>query len=150
MTVRVTKQSEMPYSCAQMYALVNDVERYADFLPYCTHTTIHYRHDDEVQATVTIAAMGMSKSYTTRNLLQQDKMIEIRLVEGPFKHLEGFWRFDPTEQGCTIQFDLEFEFSNRMMSMVIGPVFEEVSRQVFDAFCARAHEVYGDQRIVSV
>jgi len=96
-----------------------------------------------VQGTLVIAAAGMSKSFTTRNLLQQNKMIEIRLIDGPFKHLEGFWRFDPTESGgCQISFDLEFEFAGGLFSMLLGPVFEQVTNKMVDAFCQRAEELY--------
>jgi ribosome-associated toxin RatA of RatAB toxin-antitoxin module len=90
-----------------------------------------------------IAAAGMSKSFTTRNLHQINKMIEIRLVDGPFSHLEGFWRFDEVEEGSKISFDLEFEFAGKMLSMLLGPVFEQVTDKMVDAFCARAETLYG-------
>ena len=150
MTVVVRKNSEVPFSCAQMYALVNDVENYATFLPNCAESIVHHRDEDEVQATVVLSAMGFNKSFTTKNRLQPNKMIEIRLVDGPFSHLEGFWRFDATEKGCLISFDLEFEFATRMLGMMIGPIFEEITKKVFDAFRVRAQEVYGDQCINSI
>lgn len=138
----VKKSRIVPYSCEQMYALVNAIEHYQDFLPYCTQSTVHHRDEDEVQATLNIGAGGMSKSFTTRNRLQTNKMIEIRLVDGPFSHLEGFWRFDEAEGGCKISFDLEFEFAGRMFSMLLGPVFEQVTDKMVDAFCDRAEVVY--------
>jgi ribosome-associated toxin RatA of RatAB toxin-antitoxin module len=126
-----------------MYALVNEVEHYAEFLPYCMGSNVHHRDDDEVQATLMIGAGGMSKSFTTRNLLQVNKMIEIRLVDGPFSHLEGFWRFDEEDGGCKISFDLEFEFAGKIFSMLLGPVFDQVTDKMVDAFCDRAEVVYG-------
>ena len=117
MTV-VKRSREVPYSCEQMYQLVNDIEHYIEFLPYFSHSIVHHRDEDEVQATLVISAGGMSKSFTTRNRLQKNKMIEIRLIDGPFNHLEGFWRFDPTENGSMISFDLEFEFAGKMFSMI--------------------------------
>ena len=103
----VKKSRKVNFSCEQMYNLVNDVERYAEFLPYFSRSEVHHRDADEVQATLVIVAAGMSKSFTTRNRLQANKMIEIRLVDGPFSHLEGFWRFDPINgNGCLISFDL--------------------------------------------
>lgn len=138
----VKKSRVVKYSCQQMYDLVNDVEHYADFLPYCSQSVVHHRTDDEVQATLMIAAAGFSKSFTTRNLLQANKMIEIRLVDGPFSHLEGFWRFDEVDGGCQISFDLEFEFAGRMFSMLLGPVFEQVTDKMVDAFCDRAEIMY--------
>lgn len=142
MTV-VKKSRTVPYTCEQMYNLVNDIERYGEFLPYFSSSVVHHRDEDEVQATLNVTAVGMSKSFTTRNLLQANKMIELRLVDGPFSHLEGFWRFDETPEGCLISFDLEFEFAGRMFSMLLGPVFEQVTDTMVDAFCDRAKALYG-------
>lgn len=139
----VKKSRVVPYSCEEMFGLVNNVEQYAEFLPYCSQSIVHHRDQDEVQATLMIAAAGMSKSFTTRNRHQLNKMIEIRLVDGPFSHLEGFWRFDEEEGGCKISFDLEFEFAGRMFSMLLGPVFEQVTDKMVDAFCDRAEALYG-------
>ncbi len=141
MTV-VKKSRSVPYTCEQMYNLVNDVERYAEFVPYFAKSQVHHRDEDEVQATLSITAGGMSKSFTTRNRLQANKMIEIRLVDGPFSHLEGFWRFDETQEGCLISFDLEFQFAGRMFSMLLGPVFEQITDKMVDAFCDRAKQLY--------
>ncbi len=138
----VKRARTVPFSCAQMYRLVNEVEEYAAFLPYCVESKVHHRNDDEVQGTLVIGAGGMTKSFTTRNLLQANKMIEIRLIDGPFSHLEGFWRFDEADDGCTISFDLEFEFAGKFFSMVLGPVFDQVTDKMVDAFCDRAEIVY--------
>jgi len=139
----VKKSRTVVFSCEQMYNLVNDVERYAEFLPYFVESVVHHRDEDEVQATLSITAVGMQKSFTTRNRLQANKMIEIRLIDGPFSHLEGFWRFDETPEGCLISFDLEFDFAGRMFSMLLGPAFEQVTNKMVDAFCDRAEVLYG-------
>jgi ribosome-associated toxin RatA of RatAB toxin-antitoxin module len=139
----VKRSRTVSYSCEQMYALVNEVENYSEFLPYCTDSKVHHRDQDEVQATLVIGAAGMSKSFTTRNRLQVNKMIEIRLVDGPFSHLEGFWRFDHVDTGCKISFDLEFEFAGKIFSMLLGPIFDQVTDKMVDAFCDRAEVVYG-------
>lgn len=128
-----------------MFNLVNDIENYGQFLPYFSEGVVHHRDEDEVQATLVISAAGMSKSFTTHNRLQTNKMIEIRLVDGPFSHLEGFWRFDEVDEGgCHISFDLEFGFSGKVMAMFIGPVFEQVSEKMVDAFCQRAEDLYAE------
>ncbi len=139
----VKKSRCVNYSCEQMYNLVNDVENYAEFLPYFSKTEVHHRDADEVRATLVIAAAGMSKSFTTCNRLQTNKMIEIRLIEGPFSHLEGFWRFDEIPEGCQISFDLEFDVAGRMFSKLLGPVFEQVTDLMVDSFCDRAKEIHG-------
>lgn len=139
----VKKSRVTAYSCEEMYNLVNDVERYAEFLPYCEQSLVHYRNDDEVQATLVLAAGGMNKSFTTRNLLQRNKIIEIRLVDGPFSHLEGFWRFDEVEGGSLVSLDMEFDFAGRMLSLLVGPFFEQISSKMVDTFCDRAAALYG-------
>lgn len=142
MTV-VKRARTVTFSCEQMYRLVNEIEHYAQFLPYCTESKVHHRDNDEVQATLAIGAAGMAKSFTTRNRLQENKMIEMRLVDGPFSHLEGFWRFDEVENGgCLISFDLEFEFAGKIFSMLLGPVFDQVTDKMVDAFCDRAELIY--------
>lgn len=138
----VKRSRVVPFSCEQMYELVNRIEDYEHFLPYISKGIVHHRDDNEVQATLEIEAAGMTKSFTTRNRLQQNKMIEIRLVDGPFHHLEGFWRFDETTEGSMISFDLEFEFSSKMVSMFLGPIFEQIADKMVDSFCERAKECY--------
>lgn len=110
----VKKSRSVSYSCEQMYNLVNDIERYAEFVPYFSSGVIHHKDIDEIQATLSISAAGITKSFTTCNRLQANKMIEMRLVDGPFSHFEGFWRFDETPEGCTVSLDLEFDFAGRM------------------------------------
>ena len=139
----VKKSRAVSYSCEKMYNLVNDIESYGEFLPHFAKSVVHHRDQDEVQATLSISAAGVSKSFTTRNRLQANKMIEIRLIDGPFSHLEGFWRFDETPEGCLISFDLEFDFAGRMLSMLLGPIFEQVTDNIVDAFCERAKALYG-------
>ena len=85
----------------------------------------------------------MDKTFTTLNRMQKNKMIEMKLIDGPFKHLQGFWRFDALEEnGCKIALDLEFEFSNRVMSLAFGPIFSQIADSMVDAFCKRAVAVY--------
>jgi ribosome-associated toxin RatA of RatAB toxin-antitoxin module len=138
----VKRSRTVAFTCEQMFDVVNDVQHYSEFLPYCTDSKEHHRNDDEVQATLIIGAAGMSKSFTTRNLLQANKMIEIRLVDGPFNHLEGFWRFDEVQGGCKISFDLEFEFAGKILSMLLGPIFDQITDKMVDAFCERAEVIY--------
>lgn len=127
-----------------MYALVNDIESYSQFLPWCRSSHILAQGMDELKASIEIAHGGLHKSFTTLNRLQRDKMIEMRLVEGPFRHLEGYWRFDTLgEQACKVSLDLDFEFSNRLVGMAMGPVFSQIANTLVDAFCKRARDVYG-------
>lgn len=142
----VKQSRSVSYTCEQMFEIVHNVQHYSEFLPHCSESVVHHRDDDEMQATLVISAAGMTKSFTTRNRHQWNKMIEIRLVDGPFSHLEGFWRFDEEDDGCRISFDLEFEFSGRMLSMLLSPVFEQVTDKMVEAFCKRAEEIHGSPK----
>lgn len=140
----ISKSALVPYSAAEMYALVNDVESYPRFLPWCRSTRVLSRNDDEVRATIELARGAIQKSFTTCNRLQKDKMIEIRLVEGPFQHLEGFWRFDMLDDRASkVSLDLDFEFSSRLISLALGPVFSQIVNTLVDSFQKRAVQVYG-------
>lgn len=140
----ISRSALVPYTPAQMFELVDDVESYPQFLPWCRDAKVLARDEDEVRAALDIAYGGLHKSFTTLNRLQHNKMIEIRLVSGPFKRLEGFWRFDGLgEDGSKVSLDLEFEFSGRLLSMTFGPVFGQIANSMLDAFVRRAESVHG-------
>lgn len=143
----INRHAIVPYTPAQMYALVDAIEAYPEFLPWCKGAREWSRDEDQVKASIDLAKGGLQKSFTTLNRLQHNKMIEMRLVEGPFRHLEGFWRFEPLggEQACKVKLDLEYEFSNALLSMTVGPVFNQVANTLVDAFCQRAQTIYGKQ-----
>jgi len=140
----ISKSALVPYTPAQMFALVDDIEAYPRFLPWCRRSRVLSRNEDEVRATLELSKGGVEKAFTTCNRNQKDKMIEIRLLDGPFKRLDGYWRFDALgEDGCKISLDLEFEFASRMLDMVVGPVFSQIANSLVDAFMKRAVDVYG-------
>lgn len=139
----INRSRVVTYSCEQMYHLVNDVKKYHEFLPHFDEAIVHHQDDDELCATLVISFSGMKKSFTTRSRLQQNKMIEIRLVDGPFSHLEGFWRFNEVDEGCLVMFDLEYQFSSRMVAMLVEPFFEPMATKMLDAFCMQAEVLYG-------
>ncbi|HEY0722109.1 MAG TPA: type II toxin-antitoxin system RatA family toxin [Gammaproteobacteria bacterium] len=140
----IQKSALVPYSAAQMFALVDDIEAYQQFLPWCRSSQVLARGEDEVRATIEIAHGSLRKAFTTRNRMQRDKMIEMRLEEGPFRHLEGFWRFDTLgEQASKVSLDLDFEFSSKLVGLAMGPVFSQIANSLVDAFSKRAVQVYG-------
>ncbi|MFO7592820.1 MAG: type II toxin-antitoxin system RatA family toxin [Pseudomonadota bacterium] len=140
----ISKNALVPYSATEMYDLVNDVASYSQFLPWCRSSTVLSQSEDEIRATIEIAHGSLRKSFTTCNRLQKNKMIEMRLEKGPFKHLEGFWRFDTLgEQACKVSLDLDFEFSNKLVGMAMGPIFSQIANTLVDSFSTRAVEVYG-------
>lgn len=143
----LNRSALVPYSPAEMFALVDDIESYPKFLPWCRATEIHSRDTDEVYATIEIARGAIHKSFTTHNRMQKNKIIEMRLIKGPFHHLEGFWRFDPIgeNEGCRVSLAMEFEFSNRLISLAFGPIFSEITASLVDSFCNRAKDCYGQR-----
>lgn len=144
MTV-IQRTAVVPFTPAQMFNLVNAIEDYPQFIPWCRATHILSRNEDEVKATLDFAKGAIQKSFTTLNRLQQDKMIEIRLIEGPFHHLEGFWHFDALPEGSTqISLDMEFEFANKLLGLAFSPVFHQAANTLVDVFSKRAEEVYGN------
>jgi ribosome-associated toxin RatA of RatAB toxin-antitoxin module len=145
----ISRQAIVPYSAAQMFALVNAIESYPDFLPWCRSSEILSQYQDEVRARLDLSRGGLQKSFTTCNRLQPDKMIEIRLIDGPFEHLQGMWRFQPLSadgSGCQILFDLEFKFAGKLVDMAFGPIFQQIANSLVDAFCQRAHALYGNRQ----
>lgn len=140
----VQKSALVPYSAADMFALVNDIESYPHFLPWCRSSAVLSSDEDEVLASIEMHKGAVHKSFTTRNRLQKDKMIEIRLLEGPFLRLEGFWRFQALRSdACKVSLDLEFDFASPLLQTVIGPVFRQIANSLVDAFCKRAAQLYG-------
>jgi ribosome-associated toxin RatA of RatAB toxin-antitoxin module len=132
------------YTPTQMFELVNAIEQYPEFLPWCKSTTVHSRTEEEVRASIVISKKGVQQSFTTLNRLQPNKMIEVRLIEGPFRRLQGYWHFEAVgEEGCQITFNLEFEFTSKLIGFTVGPLLEKVAHSFIDAFHQRAKEVYG-------
>lgn len=140
----VNRNAILPYSAPQMFALVNDVEAYPDFLPWCKASKIIKQTTDEVCASLTLKKGAIEKDFTTCNRIQINKMIEVKLLNGPFKHLEGFWQFEAiSESSCRVILNLEFEFANKFISLAFGAVFQQVTQTLIDAFIERAAEKYG-------
>jgi len=143
----IRKSALVPYSADAMFALVADVEAYPEFLPWCGGARLLSKDEDTMTASIEIAYGGIRKTFTTRNRFQPGKMMELRLVEGPFKHLHGYWLFQALdEHACKVSFDIEFEFSNRLVKMALGPIFETIASELVDQFHRRARALYGEGR----
>jgi ribosome-associated toxin RatA of RatAB toxin-antitoxin module len=144
--MRVVHKTEIvPYSAAQMYRLVNDIESYPDYLPWCRETTVFSRSEHEVRASIQLARGAVHHSFSTLNQMQPNQRIEVQLLEGPFKHLKGLWLFeDLGDAGCRINFNLEFVLSNRILDMAVGPVLEKIANTFVEAFTERAAKIYGE------
>jgi coenzyme Q-binding protein COQ10 len=140
----IHRSAIVPYSAHQMFELVADIPSYPKFLPWCGGARINSTQGDEVIAAIDIAYSGVHRTFSTRNLLQRDKMMEIQLLEGPFSYLQGFWQFKSLdEQSCKISLDLEFDVANRIVGLALTPVFSNIANQLVDRFHRRAMELYG-------
>ena len=141
---KVNKSALVNYSCQEMYQLVCNIDDYQNFLPWCSGSKITKQEDDFVEATVEISHGSLKKAFTTQNANRANEQIKMTLVDGPFKSLDGYWRFQPLgESGCKVSLDLDFEFSNRLVAMAIGKVFNAIASSQVDSFAKRAVEIYG-------
>lgn len=140
----VEKSVLIAHSAQQMFDLVDRVEDYPQFLPWCNRTELKYRDESRTAATLFINYHSVKSHFTTENDKQAPTLMTIRLIDGPFRRLEGAWRFRAlNETACKIEFQLSYEFSSRMFEKVIGPVFSHIANTFVDAFVRRAEQVYG-------
>ncbi len=127
-----------------MFDLVNDVTAYPEFLPWCRSTRVWWADSEQVKATIELAKGHLHKSFTTLNRISRGEFIAMHLVDGPFKRLDGLWRFTAVgDGGCRVSLALEFEFASRLLRLAIGPIFIQITNTMVDAFVKRADEVYG-------
>jgi len=140
----VNRSVLVAYSPQQMFALVDAVERYPEFLPWCGGTSVMQRDEATTRATVLIHYRGIKHSFTTENAKQAPHEMVIRLVEGPFRALDGRWRFvQLADRGCKIEFRLHYEFSSKLLEKLVGPVFSYIANTLVEAFVKRAERLYG-------
>ena len=146
----VKKSVLLWYSPSEMYRLVTDCDAYPAFLPWCERAEVHERSDNAETVRLHLHYAGLRHAFTTRNVHEQDRMVDMKLVDGPFSVLEGTWRFTPlgsTEpvQACRIEFDLAYAFASRPLETVLSPVFDRVANTFVDSFVQRAGQVYGQR-----
>jgi ribosome-associated toxin RatA of RatAB toxin-antitoxin module len=140
----VEKSVLVGYSAQQMFDLVDAVEAYPQFLPWCDAVDVLERDADTTRATIHINYHGLTQKFTTENTKEPPVKITVRLIEGPFRILDGEWRFTPlAEHACRIDFRLHYEFSSRILEMLVGPVFSYIADTLVDAFVKRADKLYG-------
>ena len=139
----VQKNVLVMHSAEQMYALVDAVEEYPKFLPWCGGIDLLERTETSTSATLHINYHGLKQNFTTQNIKQFPHSMEIKLKNGPFKHLDGSWRFIPLRQdACKIEFRLNYEFANGFIEKIIAPVFSHIAATFVDGFVARADKIY--------
>ncbi|MFK5986678.1 MAG: type II toxin-antitoxin system RatA family toxin [Pseudomonadota bacterium] len=139
----ITKNALIPYSAEAMYDLVLDVDQYYKFLPWCSQSAILNQTELLLEGEITVDHSVFKKSFVTQNTLIKNQKIEMKLLKGPFKRLDGMWEFTALDKTCSkISLHLEFEFQNKIISMALGPVFSQIANSMLDSFCQRAMDVY--------
>jgi ribosome-associated toxin RatA of RatAB toxin-antitoxin module len=137
----VKRSALIAESPARMYELINDIERYPLFVPWCTAARVQSRTDSEVVATLNSTRGPLRAEFTTRNLLEPGKRVLMQFVSGPFRVLEGLWTLTPLgELGCRVELEMRFEFANRVAGTLFEPLFEDTAASLVDAFVKRARE----------
>lgn len=140
----ISRTAVVPYSAEEMYALVNDIESYPQFLPWCTDASVQELSDTGLIASVALASGKLQHTFTTRNTMQPGRQIDVRLISGPFSHLYGTWKFEPVGTGmCRIDLHMNFEFRNKLLKLTLSPVFNQFIARLVGAFVDRAEKIYG-------
>ena len=140
----VHKSVFLGYSAQQMFDLVANIDDYPKFLPWCSGVEIRERRDNVVVASIGINYHGVKQSFTTSNENTAPTTIKMKLVDGPFKCLDGVWTFKALrEDACKIELDMRYEFSGTLLDKLVGPVFGMIANSMVDSFCKRAETVYG-------
>lgn len=139
----INRHALVMYSAADMYKLINDVDSYPKFLPGCSNSKLISKTDDKMTASLLVSKGGVQKWFTTENTLEQNKKITMNLKDGPFKKLTGYWLLTPlSDEACKIELVLDYEFSNKLIEMAFGRIFDSLTNNMVSAFTNRAKEVY--------
>ena len=142
----IHKSTVVPYSADEMYTLVNDIESYPDFFHWCKHAQILFATDTHLQATIAIETGKIKQAFTTENHMQPGRSINMQLVEGPFKYLNGKWQFEPQiNRSCKVTLDIQFEFKNKLLKLALNKTFNYIMDSLVESFRKRARDIYGNQ-----
>src|SRR5947207_14967601 len=140
----VKKSVLVPYAAAEMFELVDRVERYPQFLPWCAGAQVLEAAERHKSARLDIDYHGVRAHFTTDNVNDPPSSIVITLKSGPFRRLHGEWRFHAlAERACKVEFELAYEFATELLERLVGPVFNHIANTFVDAFVRRAESVYG-------
>jgi ribosome-associated toxin RatA of RatAB toxin-antitoxin module len=126
---------------ARLYALINDIESYPQFLPWCSHASVVVRTPGEIVATLGVRQGVLQGEFTTRNALEPERSVRMQLVSGPFRALEGLWILTPVESGCRVDLTMRFAFKNSLTGLLFEAKFAETVGSLVDAFVARARSL---------
>ena len=144
MSTTIHKTAIVPYTDQAMFDLVRDINRYAEFLPWCSQAAVLQETAHEVIGQIEINHLGFRQAFSTRNQLNPPQHMSLELQEGPFKTFHGDWQFQSLDQtACKVSLTLEFTFANFLMQAAFGKIFEQIANTLVDSFCQRAQNIYG-------
>jgi ribosome-associated toxin RatA of RatAB toxin-antitoxin module len=140
---RIARSAIVEHSAQEMFALVDDIESYPRFLPWCAAARVEERTPSGARATLKLGMRGLRQSFTTQNQNRPGESIDLALVKGPFRRFAAAWRFKPlSEEACRIEFSLEYEMAGAL-SRLLEPLFDRIADAMVDAFMRRADALYG-------
>lgn len=146
----IHKNAIVPYTAQQMYELINNIEQYPAFLPWCKSVEILTSSENTIEARVRVAKGPWQKSFSTRNTLKPNSSVSMKLLNGPFHHLEGRWHIEATGVDQTVvNFELNFEFNNTLLSFTAGPLIHNVANTLMKAFIDRANLIYASNIVIN-
>ena len=137
------ERKALPFSAAQMYDLVVDVSRYPEFLPWVAAVRIRSNSDDEVLADLVVGFKALKETFSSLVLKTPKSKVVVEYLDGPMRHLHNQWLFEETDNGCIVDFTVDFAFSNRIFEALAGQYFNTAIRKMTDAFVKRAEVLYG-------
>ncbi len=144
MTKTIERTALVEFTPAQMFELVNDIEAYPQFMDGCVGSEILSKDDKVIEARLDLKKGKFAQSFITRNSLDENRCVNMRLVDGPFKQLDGQWNFEALgDSGCKVSLSLTFEFKSKLVALAAGSWFESVGNQLVDAVCLQAKKRYG-------
>ncbi|MBO67431.1 MAG: ubiquinone-binding protein [Acidiferrobacteraceae bacterium] len=137
----------LPYSASEMYGLVDDIDQYYTFLPWCEHSAVLDRKEAQVTARIGISYKGLQTAFTTRNQLIVDQEVIMELVEGPFEHFSGLWFFQSLDVGvCKVSLDMQFSLSSRLANRTLTPIYKYITGTLVESFAKQAKYRYGERQ----
>jgi ribosome-associated toxin RatA of RatAB toxin-antitoxin module len=141
---RISRSAIVEHAAAEVYGIVENIEAYPEFLPWCYATEVHERGPARTVATITVGMRAIRQSFTTENANRPGEGIDLRLIKGPFRNFAASWRFTALGgRAAKIEFSMEYEFSSRVLGKVLEPLFDHIADTMVGSFSRRADQLYG-------
>ncbi len=142
--VKIERSALVQYSAEQMFALVNDIEKYPAFMQGCINAEVLERTDSQLIGRLTLGKAGLKYSFTTQNQLEPPTAMNMSLMDGPFRHFDATWQFLPlSETACKVSLDMKFDWAGGMLGAAMEKLFQHSANNLVDALVERARKVYG-------